>query len=109
MCIVNLISNFVVMNHHQVLTPDHLHLSNIQFKKEDVLISLYEKNERLKRLNSAMKLGNNHKQKVRIRFMNMNDQVMEIKAKVWSVTEKYVILRNSITIPISSIIEVNYH
>ena len=97
------------MNQNQLLTPDHLHHSSIQFKKEDVLNSIYEQSERLKMLTAAMKLGNNHKQKVRIRFVNTNDQVMEIKAKVWSVTEKYVILRNSITIPISSVLEVNYH
>lgn len=97
------------MNQNQILTPDHAHISTIQFKKEDVFLSLIEKKERLKKLISAMKLGNNHKQKVRIHFMNINDQLLEIKAKVWSVTEKYVILRNSIAIPISSIRDVNYH
>lgn len=97
------------MNQNQLLRPDQSHVANIQFKKEDVLTSIQEKKERLKTLIAAMKLGNNHKQKVRIHFMNINDQLMEIKAKVWSVTEKYVILRNSIAIPISSIREVNYH
>ena len=97
------------MNEITMLTPDHSHVSNIRFKREDVLSSIQEKKERLKRLISAMKLGNNHKQKVRIQFVNVNDQLMEIKAKVWSVTEKYVILRNSIMIPISSISEVDYH
>lgn len=96
------------MNQTQLLTPDSIHSSNIQFTKEDVLPSLIEKKERLKKLIAAMKLGNNHKQKVRIHFMNVNDQMMEIKAKVWSVTEKYVLLKNSISIPISSIRDVNY-
>ena len=96
------------MNQIQLLTPDNLHSSNIQFTKEDVLPSIIEKNERLKKLIAAMKLGNNHKQKVRIHFMNVNNQMMEIKAKVWSVTEKYVLLKNSISIPISSIRDVNY-
>ena len=97
------------MDQNQLLTPDQSHVADIQFKKGDVLNSVQEKNERLKKLISAMKLGNNHKQKVRIHFMNVNDQLMEMKAKVWSVTEKYVILRNSIAIPISSILNVNYH
>ena len=96
------------MNPNQLLTPDKLKLTNIQFSREDVLVTLPEKNERLIKLISAMKLGNNHKQKVRIHFMNINDQLMEIKAKVWSVTEKYVILKNSITIPIASIRDVNF-
>ena len=103
------ISNFLIMNQNQLLTPDHAHIANVQFKKEDVFNTIHEKKERLKKLISAMKLGNNHKQKVRIHFLNINDQLIEIKAKVWSVTEKYVILRNSIAIPISSIREVNYH
>ena len=97
------------MNQNQILTPELVHSAGIQFKKEDVLSSMQEKSERLKRLIAAMKLGNNHKQKVRIHFMNINNQMLEIKAKVWSVTEKYVILRNSISIPITSIREVNYH
>jgi hypothetical protein len=97
------------MNQNQILTPESVHNANIQFTKEEVLSSVHEKSERLKRLISAMKLGNNHKQKVRIHFMNVNDQLLQIKAKVWSVTEKYVILRNSIAIPITSIREVNYH
>ena len=97
------------MNQNQILTPDHAHVSQIQFKKEDVYVTKFEKQERLKRLIAAMKLGNNHNQKVRINFLNRNDQMMEIKAKVWSVTEKYVLLRNGIAIPISSVSEVNYH
>jgi len=97
------------MDQIQLLTPDHAHLANIQYKKEDVFTSAIDQKERLIKLISAMKLGNNHNQKVRIHFMNINDQLIEIKAKVWSVTEKYVILRNSIAIPISSIQEVNYH
>ena len=102
------IPKFSKMNQIQSLTPDKLRLSQIKFTKEDVLPSILEKTERLKKLISAMKLGNNHKQKVRIQFVNENNQLLEIKAKVWSVTEKYVILKNSISIPISSIREVNY-
>ena len=97
------------MNQNQLLTPDHELVSSLKFKKEDVLSSIHDKSERMRKLISAMKLGNNHKQKVKIRFVNENDQLLEIKAKVWSVTEKYVILRNSIAIPISSIRDVNHH
>ncbi|MCG8308131.1 MAG: hypothetical protein MI975_12120 [Cytophagales bacterium] len=97
------------MNQNQLLTPDHAHISSIRFKKDDVLTSMQDKNDRLRKLISAMKLGNIHKQKVKIHFVDVNDQLLEIKAKVWSVTEKYVILRNSIAIPISSVRDVNYH
>lgn len=96
------------MNQNQFLTPDSFDHSSMSFKPHDVLNSHYEQHERLKRLHKAMKLGNNHKHKVRLFIVNANDQLMEIKAKVWSVTEKYVILKNSITIPISSVRNVNF-
>jgi len=97
------------MNLLQRLTPGHAHMATMQFRGEDVLTSTIEKHERLIKLHTAMKLGNNHKQKVRIHALDNADQLIEIKAKVWSVTEKYVILRNSISIPISSIREVLYY
>ena len=96
------------MEQKQSLTPNKLELNNIQFKKEDVLNSETEKYELRSKLISAMKLGNNHSQKVRIHFMNITNQVLEIKAKVWSVTEKYVILKYSIMIPIVSILDVEF-
>ena len=96
------------MSQKHLLTPDKIHHSPIQFKQTDVLNSPKERMERLKTLNAAMKLGNHHKHKVRLSIMNASDQLIEIKAKVWSVTEKYVILKNSIMIPISSIMIVNF-
>ena len=42
------------MNQNQLLTPDQSHVANIQFKKGDVLNSAQEKNERLKKLISAL-------------------------------------------------------
>ena len=96
------------MNQDQLLTPDSIHGTPIRFKQTDVLQLPQERIERLKRLHSAMTLGNHHKHKVRLSIMNANDQLMEIKAKVWSVTEKYVILKNSIMIPIASILDVKY-
>jgi len=96
------------MNQNQLFTPDSIDHSSISFKQHDILNSNHEKHERLKRLHRAMKLGNNHKHKVRLHILNANDQLMEIKAKVWSVTEKYVILKNSIMIPITSVRNVNF-
>lgn len=94
------------MEPRQLLTPDSFY--DVKFTKADVLTSFFDKKERLKKLVAAMKLGNNHKMQVRIFFMNANDQLVEIQAKVWSVTEKYVVLKNDIMIPISSIQDVNY-
>lgn len=91
-----------------LLTPNKFDIHNIQFKKEEVFNTELEKYELRTKLVSAMKLGNNHRQKVRIQFLNAANEILEIKAKVWSVTEKYVILKNSIMIPIASIKDVDY-
>lgn len=96
------------MNQEQLLTPDNLNPSHIQFKPNDVLMTLQDRSERLKRLHAAMKLGNHHKHKVKLTVMSAQEQLIQIKAKVWSVTEKYVILKNSIMIPINSILDVRY-
>jgi len=96
------------MNQNQLLTPDTFNYSKTSFVQTDVLESYQDRQERLKRLHSAMKLGNNHNHKVRLLVMNAEGENIEVKAKVWSVTEKYVILKNSIMIPISSIHEVRF-
>jgi hypothetical protein len=92
----------------QLLTPDKINPNVVEFKKSDVLIHPMEKTERLKRLHTAMLLGNNHHHKVRLVVTNSVDQLIEIEAKVWSVTEKYVILKNSIMIPIACIQQVKF-
>ena len=96
------------MEPSQLLKPGKFLLSNVQFKKEDALNTMYEQNERLTKLQDAMRLGNLHKHKVKIYFMNAADQLVAIKAKVLTVTEKYVILKNSIMIPIRSIRDVSF-
>jgi hypothetical protein len=92
----------------QLLTADSINTNGIQFKKIDVLNNPIDQKERLNQLRTAMLLGNNHHHKVRLVVTNSFDQLIEIKAKVWSVTEKYVILKNSVTIPITCIQEVKF-
>lgn len=96
------------MEQRQLLTPETLSQSVISFKKQDVLNTPFERKERLDMLNTALKLGNNHKHKVRLQFMDNDEKSHELMASVWAVTEKYVILKNNIMIPIDSICNVNY-
>lgn len=96
------------MEPKQLLTPETLSQSMISFRKQDVLNTPFERKERLDKLNTALKLGNNHKHKVRLQFKDIHDQSHELMASVWAVTEKYVSLKNNIMIPIDSIYNVDY-
>lgn len=91
-----------------LLTPESLNQSLINYRQQDVLNSPFEREERQKTLNSALKLGNNHKHKVRIHFMDIHEETHQVVASVWAVTEKYVVLKNNIMIPISSIVKIDY-
>lgn len=63
--------------------------------------------ESLRRLASAGRLGNEFKAKATITF-NTTDGPKKVETTVWSVTEKYVQLKNNIHIPIKCIIEIEF-
>lgn len=53
----------------------------------------------------AERLGNGYKGKVSIEF-NTVDGPKRVNTTIWSVTEKYIQLKNNVHIPIKSIIEI---
>lgn len=57
------------------------------------------------RLASAPRLGNEFKSKATITF-NTTDGPKKVVTTVWSVTEKYIQLKNNIHIPIKSLIDI---
>jgi hypothetical protein len=59
------------------------------------------------KLNSAQRLGNEFKSKADITF-NTRDGVRTVNTTVWSVTEKYVQLKNGIHIPLNSLIDIDF-
>jgi hypothetical protein len=96
------------MEQRQLLTPETFNQAMISFRKQDVLSTPFERKERLEKLHTALKLGNTHKHKVRLQFLDLHEQSHELMASVWAVTEKYVVLKNSIMIPIDSVYDVDY-
>jgi len=101
------------MNQHlrefpAILTVDKYQIQGTKFMNSDVLESVFDREERSRKLKHATILGNIYKHSVRLFFKNKLNQVMKTEAKVRSVTEKYVILKNSIHIPISSVLNVEY-
>lgn len=61
----------------------------------------------MEQLNSAMILGNNFKGKCRIYF-NTLDGMKAVETTVWSVAEKFVLLKGDIIIPVNCIAKVEF-
>lgn len=63
--------------------------------------------ESLRRLASVDRLGNEFKSKATITF-NTRDGYKRVYTTVWSVTEKYLQLKNNIHIPIRGIVDIDF-
>lgn len=63
--------------------------------------------ELLAKLASAQRLGNEFKSKAVIAF-NTKQGVKKVSTTVWSVTEKYLQLKNNVHVPIKSIVDIEF-
>jgi uncharacterized protein (UPF0248 family) len=80
-------------------------ISGFRFPEKDVLTSKDEMKIRLADLERALKLGNLEHNKIKIIFEDM-DGIKQVETTVWGVTDKRVILKQGIMIPIHRIYEV---
>jgi uncharacterized protein (UPF0248 family) len=88
--------------------PVHIEKENIRglkFPDEDVLISKDEIKIRNAELERAMKLGNLEHNKIKIVFED-SEGVKQVETTVWGVTDKRVILKQGVLIPIHRIHEI---
>lgn len=91
------------MDIQTIIKIDKMEVKNLKFKKEDVLLTSEGKEDRWRELNKGMALGNLHKETTRMVFETENGEMYETEASIWAVTEKNVLLKNGIFIPIRSI------
>ena len=63
--------------------------------------------EIIDRLASAPRLGNEFKSKATITF-NTSEGHKKVSTTVWSVTEKYIQLKNNIHIPIKAVVDIQF-
>ena len=82
-------------------------ISNLIFPKHEVLHNEHEKERRRTTLEDAMKLGNNHRHKATITFED-SENLKQVETTVWGVTEKWIILKRGMVIPISRVHEVRF-
>lgn len=73
----------------------------------DVLVTEVDKKHRSRMLYLAMILGNGYKSKVQITFETL-DGPRRVETTVWATTERNVMLKGGITIPVNSIYKVEY-
>lgn len=82
-------------------------IANLQFPEADVLTTEQAKTERTSDLNRAMTLGNMEQTKIRIYFED-DKSLKLVDTTVWGITDKRVILKQGIVIPIHRIYKVKF-
>ena len=78
----------------------------LHFPKKEVLESKQDKQDRYLNLRRAMSLGNLEHGKVKIIFAD-DQGSKKVETTVWGITEKAVILKQSMIIPLERVISIN--
>lgn len=81
-------------------------ISGLKFPESDVLQTIDEIKMRVSNLERALKLGNLEHSKIKIIFED-SEGVKQVNTTVWGVTDKRVILKQGVVIPIHRILQVN--
>lgn len=77
-------------------------ISNLRFPQNEVLIEISAISERRASLDKALSLGNLEHSKIKIFFEDDTSDKM-VETTVWGVTDKRVILKQGVVIPINRI------
>jgi hypothetical protein len=91
------------------LTKTHIDkslIAGLKFSKDDVLNTQEEKSIRNWKLNRALQVGNNYKTHVNLVFQDLEKQVYSTELTVWAVTDNQVVLKGTMMVPISSVIDI---
>ncbi|MEW7278911.1 hypothetical protein ABW636_09985 [Aquimarina sp. 2201CG1-2-11] len=78
----------------------------LKFPKKDVLENKKDQIDRFLKLQRALSLGNLEHQKVRIVFVDDNG-FKKVETTIWGITDKEVILKRSMIIPLKRIISIS--
>ena len=94
----------VVYKKYQLIEKEEI--ANYIFPKGEVLKDRVKKELRSININKALKLGNKFKNKVHI-FFEDNFSLKRVETTIWGVTEKYIILKQNVLIPIERVYSIN--
>lgn len=81
-------------------------VSSLHFPKEDVLFLKDDQVKRQKRLTDAIALGNVEHEKVKILFQDI-EGLKRVETTIWGVTDKSIILKKGVIIPIHRIVKID--
>lgn len=90
----------------QPISIEKENISGLKFPENDVLTSKEEIKNRFTNLERALKLGNLEHDKIKIVFED-SEGIKQVNTTVWGVTDKRVILKQGVVIPIHRIHDVN--
>jgi hypothetical protein len=79
----------------------------LTFPRFDVLQSFDEITQREKDLNSALTLGNLHKQKIKIFFQDIISK-KHIETTIWQVNSTHISLKGGVVVPVRSIYKIEF-
>lgn len=81
-------------------------ISELKFSEKEVLKSIEDIKTRIRNLERALKLGNLEHNKIKIIFEDI-EGLKQVETTIWGVTDKRIILKHGVLIPIHCIHEVN--
>lgn len=83
-------------------------IPSFHFSKNDVLTDPEARKKRMWDLNRATSLGNVYRGKVEITFQTAGGEKKRVDTTVWAVDERYISLKAGCSIPITSIIGMEF-
>ena len=92
-------------SYSRITTIDKDKVAELCFPANEVLFSNDAIAKRNSDMNRAMLLGNNYKGKVKIVFED-DEGVKQVETTVWSYTDKWIVLKKGLVIPIHRIYEI---
>lgn len=94
------------MKNPDIVSIQKEEIPTLSFPREEVLNTKDQQSERCSLLKTAMRLGNLERQKVRVLF-SAKSGLKQVETTVWGVTDKAVILKQSIVLPLNRILAVS--
>ncbi|WP_296697659.1 hypothetical protein [Algoriphagus sp.] len=83
------------------------HLANLYFSKIEVIPDPELRKARMAKLYRSQTLGNLLQTKVLLTFKAADEQIYQVYTTVWAVGGDYISLKGGMTIPITSILEID--
>ncbi len=97
--------NTISANSPVPLTIEKEYIASLHFPDQEVLISPEEIKQRKADAEQGSVIGNGYRSKVSISFKDA-EGLKQVETTIWAVTNKRVILKNNMTIPLHRIIKV---